>query len=84
MHGRGYRVNKPICIDKDPLELSIEEIEHLNIEECVWSTYRELVMRKPRKKIYWQKEIEYRERVLRMLEERKLRQLLAKGTQESS
>jgi len=54
-------VNKPICIDKDPLELSIEEIEHLNIEECVWSTYRELVMRKPRRKIYWQKEIEYRE-----------------------
>jgi len=66
-----------VCVGKDPLEVSIEELDKLNIEECVWRYYNELLKKKPRKKFYWQKEAEYRERVLSMLERVKAyRQLL--------
>lgn len=59
----------PGCIDKDPLELTPEELDKLNIEECIWKYYKEILRKKPRKKSYWQREIEYRERVLKILEE---------------
>ncbi|MEM0240406.1 MAG: hypothetical protein QW794_01490 [Thermosphaera sp.] len=53
----------------DPLELSEEEIERMDINEYLWRAYREKLLSKPRKKKYWQKEYEYRQRVLRVLEE---------------
>ncbi|MEM2627423.1 MAG: hypothetical protein QW775_04145 [Ignisphaera sp.] len=59
----------PGCIDKDPLELTDEELDKLNIEECIWKYYREVLRKKPRRKSYWQKEIEYRDRVMKTLEE---------------
>ncbi|MEM1644561.1 MAG: hypothetical protein QXL96_01615 [Ignisphaera sp.] len=59
----------PGCIDKDPLELTDEELDKLNIEECIWKYYREVLHKKPRRKSYWQKEIEYRDRVMKTLEE---------------
>lgn len=59
----------PGCIDKDPLELTDEELDKLNIEECIWGYYREVLRKKPRRKSYWQKEIEYRDRVMKTLEE---------------
>lgn len=57
------------CIERDPLELSPEELDKLNIEDCVWRYYREVLRKRPRRKSYWQKEMEYRERVMRVLEE---------------
>ncbi|MEM4576073.1 MAG: hypothetical protein QW701_01275 [Candidatus Nezhaarchaeales archaeon] len=53
----------------DPLELSEEVIERTDVNEYLWNVYREKLLSKPRKKKYWQKEYEYRQRVLKVLEE---------------
>lgn len=68
----------PGCIDKNPLELTDEELDKLNIEECIWRYYRESVHKKPRRKSYWQKEIEYRDRIMKVLEEIELSRKLMK------
>uniref|UniRef100_A0A7C2ZCH9 Uncharacterized protein n=1 Tax=Ignisphaera aggregans TaxID=334771 RepID=A0A7C2ZCH9_9CREN len=68
----------PGCLDKDPLQLTEEEIDKLNIEECIWKYYREILRKKPRKKSYWQREMEYRERVMKALEEIELYRKLVK------
>lgn len=53
----------------DPLELSEEDIERTDVNEYLWKVYREKLLTRPRKKKYWQKEYEYRQRVLKVLEE---------------
>ncbi|MEM0027432.1 MAG: hypothetical protein QXT53_05710 [Ignisphaera sp.] len=72
----------PGCLDKDPLELTVEELDKLNIEECIWKYYKEVLHKKPRKKSYWQREAEYRERVMKMLEEIELYRELTKIVRE--
>ncbi len=54
---------------KDPFEYTDEELDQLNIEEYMFQLYKEKLKEKPRRKKYWEREKEYRDRVMKMLEE---------------
>ncbi len=54
---------------KNPLEIPLEELDKIKIEEYIFQLYKEKLLNKPRRKKYWQREYEYRERVMKRLEE---------------
>lgn len=54
---------------KNPLEIPLEELDKIKIEEYIYQLYKEKLLNKPRRKKYWQREYEYRERVMKRLEE---------------
>lgn len=53
----------------DPFNLSEAELENLDINQYVWQKYREKLLKRPRKKKYWERENEYYRRVIKVLEE---------------